>query len=264
MARPSLKRAWRVTLTRPRAAAARPPGRDAGRTIAAARPALVAYLADIEQLRARRRRRCRAQNRPPSADGRTAHGDLLARAGAGRRRPDRLAIRGRRLRPRRTTQSSGDDAARRKSTCDLGGTQDARAWADRVDGYDLSAPRICRSSATTRAGAAGGGDARGPDQGKSPWPRPSTPPSSRSRSPSRRRRRQRHHHLQPEPGPRRRLQLAARLQPGHARATASAPRDAIELDEPVDDFPYPSWTITPRTATLYDLCNNDRSPSTTR
>ncbi len=31
---------------------------------------------------------------------------------------------------------------------------------------------------------------------------------------------------------------------------------AIELDEPDSDFPYPSWTLTPTLATLYDLCNN--------
>jgi hypothetical protein len=31
---------------------------------------------------------------------------------------------------------------------------------------------------------------------------------------------------------------------------------AIELDEPDSDFPYPSWTIMPTLATLYDLCNN--------
>lgn len=33
--------------------------------------------------------------------------------------------------------------------------------------------------------------------------------------------------------------------------------DAIELDEPDDDFPYPSWTVMPTLATLYDLCNNE-------
>ena len=33
-------------------------------------------------------------------------------------------------------------------------------------------------------------------------------------------------------------------------------RNAIELDEPNPDFPYPSWTLTPTIATLYDLCNN--------
>jgi hypothetical protein len=32
---------------------------------------------------------------------------------------------------------------------------------------------------------------------------------------------------------------------------------AIELDEPDDDFPFPSWTITPTLVTLYDLCNNE-------
>jgi hypothetical protein len=31
---------------------------------------------------------------------------------------------------------------------------------------------------------------------------------------------------------------------------------AIELDEPDSDFPYPSWTLAPALATLYDLCNN--------
>jgi hypothetical protein len=31
--------------------------------------------------------------------------------------------------------------------------------------------------------------------------------------------------------------------------------DAIELDEPDADFPYPSWTVTPRLVTLVDLCN---------
>ena len=31
---------------------------------------------------------------------------------------------------------------------------------------------------------------------------------------------------------------------------------AIELDEPEADFPYPSWTVAPTLATLYDLCNN--------
>lgn len=30
---------------------------------------------------------------------------------------------------------------------------------------------------------------------------------------------------------------------------------AIELDKPNSDFPFPSWTIAPTTATLYDLCN---------
>ena len=30
---------------------------------------------------------------------------------------------------------------------------------------------------------------------------------------------------------------------------------AIELDNPHDDFPYPSWTIAPTVVTLYDLCN---------
>jgi hypothetical protein len=29
----------------------------------------------------------------------------------------------------------------------------------------------------------------------------------------------------------------------------------IELDEPSSDFPYPSWTVAPTTATLLDLCN---------
>jgi hypothetical protein len=29
----------------------------------------------------------------------------------------------------------------------------------------------------------------------------------------------------------------------------------IELDEPNDDFPYPSWTVAPTLATLLDLCN---------
>ena len=29
----------------------------------------------------------------------------------------------------------------------------------------------------------------------------------------------------------------------------------IELDQPNDDFPYPSWTVTPTLATLLDLCN---------
>lgn len=33
-------------------------------------------------------------------------------------------------------------------------------------------------------------------------------------------------------------------------------RGAIELNEPDSDFPYPSWTVTPALATLYDLCNN--------
>lgn len=32
---------------------------------------------------------------------------------------------------------------------------------------------------------------------------------------------------------------------------------AIELDEPDSDFPYPSWTVMPTLATLYDLCNNE-------
>ena len=32
---------------------------------------------------------------------------------------------------------------------------------------------------------------------------------------------------------------------------------AIELDKPEADFPYPSWTVTPTLATLYDLCNNE-------
>ena len=31
---------------------------------------------------------------------------------------------------------------------------------------------------------------------------------------------------------------------------------AIELDEPDSDFPFPSWTVAPTLATLYDLCNN--------
>ena len=31
--------------------------------------------------------------------------------------------------------------------------------------------------------------------------------------------------------------------------------DAIELDEPDPDFPFPSWTVMPTLATLYDLCN---------
>ena len=31
---------------------------------------------------------------------------------------------------------------------------------------------------------------------------------------------------------------------------------AIELDEPDSDFPFPSWTLAPTVATLYDLCNN--------
>lgn len=30
---------------------------------------------------------------------------------------------------------------------------------------------------------------------------------------------------------------------------------AIELDQPNDDFPFPSWTVAPTLATLYDLCN---------
>ena len=30
--------------------------------------------------------------------------------------------------------------------------------------------------------------------------------------------------------------------------------NAIELDQPDPDFPYPSWTITPTLATLVDLC----------
>jgi len=30
---------------------------------------------------------------------------------------------------------------------------------------------------------------------------------------------------------------------------------AIELDKPNDDFPFPSWTVAPTLATLYDLCN---------
>ena len=30
---------------------------------------------------------------------------------------------------------------------------------------------------------------------------------------------------------------------------------AIELDKPNSDFPFPSWTVTPTLATLYDLCN---------
>jgi hypothetical protein len=33
--------------------------------------------------------------------------------------------------------------------------------------------------------------------------------------------------------------------------------DAIELDEPDPDFPFPSWTVRPTLATLYDLCNTD-------
>ena len=32
---------------------------------------------------------------------------------------------------------------------------------------------------------------------------------------------------------------------------------AIELDEPDSDFPFPSWTVAPTLATLYDLCNNE-------
>jgi hypothetical protein len=31
---------------------------------------------------------------------------------------------------------------------------------------------------------------------------------------------------------------------------------AVELDQPSADFPFPSWTLTPTMATLYDLCNN--------
>ena len=31
--------------------------------------------------------------------------------------------------------------------------------------------------------------------------------------------------------------------------------NAIELDQPNSDFPYPSWTVQPTLATLYDLCN---------
>ena len=34
--------------------------------------------------------------------------------------------------------------------------------------------------------------------------------------------------------------------------------NAIELDEPDPDFPYPSWTVTPTLATLYDLCNTNQ------
>ena len=30
---------------------------------------------------------------------------------------------------------------------------------------------------------------------------------------------------------------------------------AIELDKPNDDFPFPSWTVSPSLVTLYDLCN---------
>jgi hypothetical protein len=32
---------------------------------------------------------------------------------------------------------------------------------------------------------------------------------------------------------------------------------AIELDEPDPDFPFPSWTVMPTLATLYDLCNTN-------
>jgi hypothetical protein len=32
---------------------------------------------------------------------------------------------------------------------------------------------------------------------------------------------------------------------------------AIELDEPDSDFPFPSWTVAPTQATLYDLCETD-------
>jgi hypothetical protein len=32
---------------------------------------------------------------------------------------------------------------------------------------------------------------------------------------------------------------------------------AIELDEPDSDFPFPSWTVAPTHATLYDLCETD-------
>jgi hypothetical protein len=32
---------------------------------------------------------------------------------------------------------------------------------------------------------------------------------------------------------------------------------AIELDEPHEDFPFPSWTVTPTLATLVDLCNTE-------
>ena len=32
---------------------------------------------------------------------------------------------------------------------------------------------------------------------------------------------------------------------------------AIELDQPNDDFPFPSWTVAPTLATLYDLCNTN-------
>ena len=31
---------------------------------------------------------------------------------------------------------------------------------------------------------------------------------------------------------------------------------AIELDQPQEDFPFPSWTVSPTLCTLYDLCNN--------
>ena len=34
--------------------------------------------------------------------------------------------------------------------------------------------------------------------------------------------------------------------------------DAIELDEPDPDFPYPSWTVTPTLVTLVDLCNTQQ------
>jgi hypothetical protein len=33
--------------------------------------------------------------------------------------------------------------------------------------------------------------------------------------------------------------------------------DAIELDEPDPDFPFPSWTVMPTLTMLYDLCNTD-------
>ncbi len=33
--------------------------------------------------------------------------------------------------------------------------------------------------------------------------------------------------------------------------------NAIELDKPSDDFPFPSWTVQPTLALLYDLCSDE-------
>ncbi len=36
-----------------------------------------------------------------------------------------------------------------------------------------------------------------------------------------------------------------------------ATTNAIALDTPAPDFPYASWTLTPTSASLYDLCNDN-------